>query len=160
MGQPRQPVSTADPEDVATIESTIHALYDVISGEAGEERDWKRFDSLFFPGVARLAATLVNAEGEVALSWFDPAGYRERAGPMFAQQPFYEREAARRVDRFGHIVQVFSTYESATTADGEAFQRGINSIQLYHDGARWWIVTVLWDAERPEQPIPREYLGG
>ncbi len=158
MGKPLQPHSTAASDDVKSLDAILAALYAVISGEAGEARDWKRFESLFFPGVARLAATRVNEDGEVALSWHDPADYRARAEPMFAAQPFYEREAARQVQRYGHIAQVFSTYESATTPDGEPFQRGINSIQAYWDGARWWIITILWDAERDGQPIPEVYL--
>ena len=34
------------------------------------------------------------------------------------------------------------------------FGRGINSIQLFHDGDRWWVVSVLWDNERPGNPLP------
>jgi hypothetical protein len=36
--------------------------------------------------------------------------------------------------------------------------RGINSIQLFNDGARWWVVGLLWDTERPDKPIPPEFL--
>jgi len=38
--------------------------------------------------------------------------------------------------------------------------RGINSIQLMKHADRWWIVTVMWDQERPDNPIPARYLGG
>ena len=27
-----------------------------------------------------------------------------------------------------------------------------------HDGARWWVVGLLWDTERPDKPIPPEFL--
>ena len=36
--------------------------------------------------------------------------------------------------------------------------RGINSIQLFYDGSRWWIVTVYWQHESAEHPIPEKYL--
>jgi hypothetical protein len=36
--------------------------------------------------------------------------------------------------------------------------RGINSIELFWDGKRWWIASAVWDDERPDNPIPREYL--
>jgi hypothetical protein len=63
------------------------------------------------------------------------------------------------VERFGSIAHVFSTYESRHTAqDSVPFTHGINSIQLFFDGTRWWVVTVFWDAERPGLTIPREYL--
>ena len=57
------------------------------------------------------------------------------------------------------MLHAFSTYEARRTPDdAEPFMRGINSIQLFHDGTRWWVVTVFWDAERPGNPIPAEYL--
>jgi hypothetical protein len=43
-------------------------------------------------------------------------------------------------------------------ADGPVFGRGINSIELFWDGARWWIAAAQWDDERPGNPIPKEYL--
>ncbi|MGB9109115.1 MAG: hypothetical protein WCC39_10565, partial [Telluria sp.] len=71
----------------------------------------------------------------------------------------FEREAARSTETFGQIVHVFSTYESRHAADdAKPFQRGINSIQLYHDGKRWWVVNVLWRAEDERLPLPERYL--
>ena len=42
--------------------------------------------------------------------------------------------------------------------DGEVFGRGINSIQLYHDGDRWWITSWIFDQERAGNEIPAEFL--
>jgi hypothetical protein len=28
-----------------------------------------------------------------------------------------------------------------------------------HDGQRWWIVNIFWQAESAQTPIPAEYLG-
>ena len=67
----------------------------------------------------------------------------------------------RVTQRFGNVAHVFSTYESRRTAsDPTPFSRGINSIQLMHDGARWWVVTIFWDSERPSNAIPAKYLPG
>jgi hypothetical protein len=38
--------------------------------------------------------------------------------------------------------------------------RGINSIQLFNDGKRWWIVSIYWQQENARAPIPQEYLPG
>ena len=66
-------------------------------------------------------------------------------------------------ERWADIAHVFSTYNSyRTAADMEAgttFQRGINSFQLIFDGERWWIVSIMWEAEGPDRPISEEYLG-
>ena len=56
------------------------------------------------------------------------------------------------------MLHAFSTYDSKRTPDGEPFARGINSFQLYSDGTRWWIVTIFWDAETSDKPIPAKYL--
>ncbi|TVR56843.1 MAG: hypothetical protein EA421_02270 [Gemmatimonadales bacterium] len=84
-------------------------------------------------------------------------------GPLEAcsrSQGCFEWEIHRTVQRFGSIAQVMSTYEAATTPDGEPFVRGINSIQLTWDGERWWIVSWIYDEERPDNPIPAEFLPG
>jgi hypothetical protein len=31
-------------------------------------------------------------------------------------------------------------------------------VQLYHDGDRWWVISVLWDNERTGVELPREWL--
>jgi hypothetical protein len=36
--------------------------------------------------------------------------------------------------------------------------RGINSIQLFNDGTRWWVVNIFWDSERQGLTIPDKYL--
>ena len=27
-----------------------------------------------------------------------------------------------------------------------------------YDGARWWFIDVVWEAERPDNPLPEKYL--
>jgi hypothetical protein len=71
---------------------------------------------------------------------------------------FSEREIARTSEAFGNIMQVFSTYESHRDSTDAHPGRGINSIQLFNDGTRWWVVGVLWDNERPDKPIPPAFL--
>jgi len=149
--------AAANPADVATMDSTIAALYDVISGPAGK-RNWDRFRSLFAPG-ARLIANGVRPTGEVASRVMTVEDYAQRNGPFFEKNGFFEREAARHTDEFGNIAQVFSTYESRHAKDdAKPFQRGINSIQLMNDGKRWWVVTIFWQGEDEKNPLPDKYL--
>ena len=148
------------PADVATIDGIIDALYDTISGAANEPRDLRRFRSLFIPG-ARLIPTAPDPAGGTTADVLDVEGFLRRVDEPFKVTGFYEREAARRTDRYGNIAHVFSTYESRHSPDDAVpFNRGINSIQLLRDGARWWVVTIFWDYERPENPVPERYLTG
>jgi hypothetical protein len=146
--------------DVSSVDAIVAALYDVISGPPGKKRDWDRFRSLFAPG-ARLIPTGRRRDGSTGARVIDAEGYIASSGPFLENEGFFEREVARRSERFGNIAHVFSTYESRhTPADAAPFARGINSIQLYHDGTRWWVMTVMWDSERPDNPIPAQYLEG
>jgi hypothetical protein len=148
----------ARPADVATVDGIVAALYDVISGPAGQPRDWDRMRSLFAP-EGRLMAVGARPEGVYGLRAMAVDDYIARNSKAFATMGFFEREAARSTEAFGQIVHVFSTYESRhARGDAEPFQRGINSIQLYNDGKRWWIVNVLWRAEDASLRLPERYL--
>jgi hypothetical protein len=97
-------------------------------------------------------------EEQVRRAW-DVEGFIDAARGFYHESGFYEREVARRVDRFGHIAQVFSTYESRVASeDSEPAARGINSVQVVHAENRWWIAHIVWDVERPDNPIPEAYL--
>jgi hypothetical protein len=146
----------AKPEDVASIDAIVTALYSVISGPAGP-RDWDRFRSLFVPG-AILVPTVKAPDGSMRHRVLTPEGYIERTSQVFAKEPFYETEKAKRTEQFGSIAHVFSTYESRRAPQAAPFQRGINSIELFNDGKRWWVLAILWDSERPDNPIPEKYL--
>jgi hypothetical protein len=144
-------------EDVRSVDAIVGALYDVISGPAGQKRDWDRMRGLFVPG-ARLIPTAGREAGAEARVR-DVEAYIAGATATLERNGFFEREIFRKTEAFGNIAHVFSTYESRrTAADPSPFARGINSIQLLKDGDRWWIVTVFWDAERPGNPLPSQYL--
>jgi hypothetical protein len=148
----------ANPADVSSPDAILGVLYDVISGTAGQKRDWNRFRSLFLPS-ARLIPTSQNPAGGERAQTLTPDDYVARAGAYFEKNGFFEKEVARKAERFGGIMQIFSTYESRhSAADVAPFARGINSVQLFFDGSRWWIVTVFWQEERPSYPLPKEFL--
>jgi hypothetical protein len=144
--------------DVQSVDAILAALYDVISGPAGQPRNWTRFRSLFIPD-ARLIPVRRDKTGPGAdVLPLTPEQYQQLAGIRLVKEGFFERGIHDTTESFGDIVHVFSTYESRHTRDGAPFQRGINSIQLLKDGNRYWIVTILWDGESPTNPIPAKYL--
>jgi len=150
-----------DEDDLTTLDGIIRALYDSISGPAGVERDGGRFRSLFLEEGARLVRTAVAEDGAAAAVVMGVDEYLRAANEYFRENGFYEREIARRVERFGHVTHALSTYESRRDeSEAAPFARGVNSIQLFHDGRRYRVVTVFWDFERPDNPIPPEYLPG
>lgn len=145
-------------DDARDIDTLIKALYETICGPAGQERQWERLRGLFFP-QAHMVRTIVSDDGTPQALVMDLSSYIATTTPFFHDRGFFEWEVARRTDRFGNIAQVFSTYEARYDLhDPAPFKRGINSIQLFHDGQRWWIVNMLWDNEREDNPLPEKYL--
>jgi hypothetical protein len=146
----------ADPNDVGTLDDIIRAYYEVVSGPAGETPDRARDQTLHLPN-ALVGVPGLDENGVSQLITMTLDGYHDRSGGPRAEG-FFEKEIHRAVQRFGNVAHVWSTYASSTTPDGEAYARGINSIQLTWDGERWWIVSWFFDEERPDNPIPAEFL--
>jgi hypothetical protein len=154
------PRPAANPADVGSVDAILKALYDVISGPAGQARDWNRFRSLFVPNARLMPAVpQQGTPGARVLVW-SADDYARRAGAGLERNGFFEREIHRVTEQYGNILHAFSTYESRRTADlaEKPFARGINSIQLLKDGDRWWVVSIFWDSERPGNEIPSKYL--
>jgi hypothetical protein len=142
------------PDDVNSLDSILQAIYDVISGPAGD-RDWNRFRSLFVPEARLTSATRIDGS---PVRLFDVDGYAHGAGGYFKTHAFYESAIANRIQKFGNIAQVFSSYASRTAPNERPFARGVNSIQLFNDGTRWWVLSILWDEETPSNPLPPELV--
>lgn len=158
-GQESGTTPDADPSDVASIDAITTAVYESISGEKGEPRQWDRFRSLFHPS-ARLIPVQKTRDGNIVAVPMAIEDYISRANNFFVENGFYEKELNRKVEIYGSVAHHFSTYASYNSRnDTEPFARGINSFQLMHDGTRWWVMNIFWQGETPELPIPEEYLG-
>jgi predicted metalloprotease with PDZ domain len=149
------PPVEADPKDVGDIDSIVKALYDVLSGPAGE-RNWNRFRSLFYPG-ATMGAVVKSPQGK-SYKKFSPEEYVKMNDPHFRQIGFYEKEIGRDVNTFGNIAQVFSAYEYTLETPQPIKQRGINSIGLIRENDRWLILSLTWDEESSDDPITSAHL--
>src|SRR6187401_2879183 len=148
----------ADPKDVSSPEAIVAAVYDVISGQAGQKRNWGRMRTLFAPD-ARMIPTGKRSTGEPIRRVLAVEDYITNSGPFLEKDGFFETEIGKKTEQFGNIVHVFSTYESKRTlADEKPFMRGINSFQLWFDGRRWWVITILWQSESQDTPIPEKYI--
>ena len=146
-------VPTPAPDDVKSPEALLAACYSVISGPAGP-RNWDRFRSLFAPG-GRLTTSSQKPDGSHVIVLLTVDDYVNLAGGKMQSTGFFENSIHNDIRTYGNIAQIFSSYESRhAPADAEPFQRGINSFQMFYDGSRWWIISILWDDERKDNPIP------
>jgi hypothetical protein len=155
-----QPLTTraADPADVATLDGIIAAFYDIVSGPAGERRDWAR-DSTLYTLDVRFTIEAAAGTGAAGRWRTIDHGTYARQSNAFLEGGFFEREINRVTHEFAGMAHVFSTYEwTAPTETGPQRGRGINSIELVFDQGRWWITFAQWASETPERPIPGAYL--
>ncbi|MBI4913235.1 MAG: hypothetical protein HY823_10895 [Acidobacteria bacterium] len=150
------PVVAPRPEDVGSLDGMMKAWYEIVSGPPGQPRDWGRDRSLYVPGV-RFVSTAFK-DGRPTARVMDHQAYVDANHEALIKKGFFETEIHRVTRRYGNIAHVWSTYESRATEKGPLIARGINSIELYWDGARWWIAGAVWFEESPEHPIPAEYL--
>lgn len=143
-------------KDVQSVDAIIAALYDAITGEPNSPRDWERFKYLFKP-EARLIPTRKDDKGELNIKALSPDEYVQ----LFQSRiptGFFEKELSRKTESYGTVTHVFSTYETKEKKDGPVTNRGINSIQLFKDKDRYYIVTIFWCAESMGFALPEKYL--
>ncbi len=143
-------------QDVQSIDNIIASLYDVISGDPGKDRDWNRFRNLFKP-EAKLIPTRKDENGGFIIKPMSPEEYIQLFSSRISTG-FFERELNRKTDEYGTIAHVFSTYETKEKKDGPVTNRGINSIQLFKDKDRYYIVNIYWCAESMGFSLPEKYL--
>src|SRR3982750_4852791 len=126
------------PEDVASADAIIAALYDANTIMADQKRDVDRFRSLFVPGARLMPTNRAPNGGAAVIRILAVEDYVRQASSGLPRHGFSEREIARTSETFGNITQAFSTYETHRDSADTHPRRGINSIQLFNDGTRWW----------------------
>ncbi|MDQ3479217.1 MAG: nuclear transport factor 2 family protein [Pseudomonadota bacterium] len=143
------PVSAAD---AAAIDQTIRDVYAIISGPPGQKRDFARMRTMFAPNA------LLRFIGPNGIRGGTLEDYIAKSGPTLEKEGFTERELGRRVEVYGNLAQVWSSYDGRT-ATGTFQTRGINSFQLVRINGRWLVASILWQQETPAFPLPAGMIG-
>jgi hypothetical protein len=134
--------------DEQAIGEVIDEMYAMISGPRGP-RQWSRQAGCFLPEALQVR-TWVDEEGRPQKLAMTLDEYARNTQPFFDANDFHEVETGRRIDLFGNIAHVWSSYEARASLDDEQPERrGINSIQLFRDpDLGWRIIHMIWDNER------------
>jgi hypothetical protein len=148
---------TAFGDEVNTLDGIIKAYYDVVTVKKGERVSYER-DSLLHVANAAVGVAQKDKDGKVMVRLLTLKQFHQNSDAYLKKDGYYEKEISRKVENFGAIYHVWSTYESRNVADGPIIERGINSIELYFDATRFWILSWVFDNESKEQPIPKKYL--
>jgi len=149
-----RPIVEARAEDVSTIEGIVKASYETISGGVGVARQWGRDRTLFDPNSRSVVIHVDAKTGAIKTESMTEQDFADRSDASLVKDGFTERELKHVIKTFGNVATVLSSYEGSTS--GKVIERGVNIFQLYFDGKRWWILSMVWDEERPGNPIPAE----
>ena len=144
-------------DEVGTLDGIMKAYYDVVTVKKGEKVSYER-DSLLHVPNALVGMVQYNKAGDAKLNLVSLRKFHQDSDPYLEKNGFYETEISRKVENFGAVYQVWSTYETRNFPGGPLLERGINSIQLYFDGKRFWFLSWVFDNESKEHPIPKKYL--
>jgi hypothetical protein len=142
--------------DVASVDAVVRATYDAISSTGSHGPDMKRFQSLFTPQAQLIDVSY--REGKPAMKVRSIQEFVDLVSSLPARRGRYEREIARRTERYGNLVQVWSTNKFGFIGKPKPDGYGINSISLTWDGQRWWIIAVSWKNQTPGQMVPQKYM--
>jgi hypothetical protein len=143
-------------EDVSSLDGIMKAYYETGNGPAGQPRQWARDRTLYMSDVS--FAVFMDENGKPVARNFNYQEFADMANPSQVQNGFYEHEIHRATHRYGNWAHVMSTSEGRRTQSGPVIERGIDSLDLFWDGARWWITHVSIVIERANEPFPKEYL--
>ncbi|MGB6689565.1 MAG: hypothetical protein WBE76_17155 [Terracidiphilus sp.] len=153
----QQPAAAAQApacQPTGTLDQLIKAIDAAVSGPADKDRAC--FRDVMLPD-ARLMPIVKSADGSFAPRILTVDGWIDAVRKR-GSQVFYERQVKVSTETWGHMAHLWSTYETRATPDGKPEVRGINSIQAVFDGQRWKVISILWQAETPAEPVPEKYL--
>ena len=145
-------------KSVQTIDKTIKTLYSILSAEADEIHNWELFLYLFHP-EGKMIQYANNIDGLLEITFMSPKEYVNTIGKYLDERSFYEKEIYKKIDTYGSLAHVLSTYQSYRSKfDKKPYFTGLNSFQLVYQHRRWWIINNFWTREAIAEPFPKEFL--
>jgi hypothetical protein len=143
----------------ATLDLLITAIDAAVSGPADKDRTC--FRALFLPD-ARLIPIRIAADGTANPVVLNVDGWISAVAKR-GSQVLTERQIKVKTESWAHLAHLWSTYTTTLgsgdkPSEGQIMDRGINSIQAVYDGKQWHVIEIVWQAEKPEDPVPAKYL--
>lgn len=138
---------------VNSIDGIVNEVLATISGDSTVTRDVEKLRMLF-TADATLRALAIAPDGSRQLRTFNLEEFARIVRDYYSGTNFYEYELKKTVNEYNGIAQAFQGYE---VKGPRGIEKGINSYQLYNDGQRWWIISILWVSDRNGVELPEEY---
>lgn len=140
----------------STVDAAISNLYESITFNKTREPDFEKFRALFVDGAFLISVKDTTFYKLSVEEFIKNMNRQRKSGSLKA---FREYEISRKMDQYGNIAHVFSTYKTnIETAEGSINTRGINSIQLLRKDGQWKITALIWYEENDKYLLPGKYL--
>ncbi len=143
------------PDYTLTIEGIVNKGLTIVSGEEGVERDWEAFRMLFDP-KAQISVVNHDSLGNAVHQVYSLGQFVRLGMKFYETDGFIEYEISSIIEEYNGLATVFQGYY-AKELDYE--EKGVNSYQLFFDGSRWWITSLIWTSDRNGIQLPKKYDG-
>ena len=135
----------SESSNFSSLDEIVQALYDCITFKEDSRPNLDLYRTMFIPTAQFIRISpdgVMNMDLEGFIDFFEE---RIESGVI---KSFYEGEVSRKTNTYKNIAQVYSAYRKAYNTDTPTeFTEGVNCMQLYFDGERWWITSVVWEDE-------------
>lgn len=116
----------------------VERLLQCVSSEPGGTKQWNSFEALCATD-ARIAVLLQRPGKQPVLRSFTVDAFVQTMSKNNA--PFQEKQLNVQIDEFNGVATVWQPYELLS---GNERRSGVNMYQLYSDGQRWYVHSLLW----------------
>lgn len=133
-------------------EAAVSALWRALSHDPGRSADVATLRRLFHADAVIFGGRY--KDGQPALARTAIADFLESSGQI-GEKGFYECEVQRSIQAYDRFAVAYSIVESRRERSAVRPDLvGVNSVQLYKDGAQWKILSLYYHVEKSGQPIP------
>ena len=149
----------SDSAAVHAIRATLAELYDAFCFDAGAEPDWDALRQIFADGAAFVPSIRADRRPVANDAERFVADFRAFvSSEPYRSTGFHERIVGVQIDAFGGIAHAFVAFEGFVPADGATVTRGLDSLQLVHDGTAWRLVSFTTQYEDDALRLPRRFV--
>ena len=151
--------SQAETAATDELQGVLVELYDAFGFESGQEPDWAAQRRLALEGAA-FVPSLRPGRVPVATG-IEPFFADFRAfvqSEPWASTGFKERIVGVQIERFGALAHAFVAFEGYVPGEDEATTRGLDSLQLVHDGSGWKVTAFATQFERDDLALPERFV--
>ncbi|MFT4755061.1 MAG: hypothetical protein ACI9GM_000707 [Salibacteraceae bacterium] len=155
MGNAQEEQEFSIPEYTLTIDGIVNEGLAIVTGERGKQRDWEAFRMLFDVD-AKISVVNHDSLGNAILRVYSLSQFVRLGMRFYETDGFIEYEISSRVEEYNGMASVFQGYYAKELGFEE---KGVNMYQLFHDGQRWWITSLVWTNDRNGIMLPKKYDG-